>query len=70
MNHKWRKGELPQLCERCGILRQRKTFRLLMAITDHPPYNHYLYETKMVYTGIEMPTTTKRPECKIKTNQP
>ena len=69
MNHKWRKGELPQLCERCGILRQRKTFRLLMAITDHPPYNHYLYETKIVYTGIEMPTTTKRPEC-IKTNQP
>src|SRR5436189_289772 len=26
MNHKWRKGEFPQLCLNCGILRSRKRF--------------------------------------------
>jgi len=61
-NHKWRKGGFPQLCTECGILRQRRTFKTLMAIVNHPPWEAYKYETKMVYTDING-TTVKRPEC-------
>lgn len=61
-NHKWRKGGFPQLCTKCGILRSRKTFKLCMAIMNHPPWEAYVYETKMVYTD-ESGTTVKRPEC-------
>ena len=61
-NHKWRKGGFPQLCTKCGILRQRKTFKILMAIVNHPPWETYKYETKMTYTNINE-TTVKRPEC-------
>lgn len=46
-NHKWRKGGFPQLCERCGILRERRTLK---------------HETKIVYTNINK-TTLKRPNC-------
>jgi len=60
--HKWRKGGLPQLCLRCGILRSRKTFKIRMAITNYPPYDHYKYESKMVYTDING-TLLKRPNC-------
>jgi hypothetical protein len=59
--HKWRKGSFPQLCEKCGILRQRKTFALRMAIVGNKDY--FKYETKMTYTDINK-TTVKRPECK------
>ena len=62
-NHKWRKGDFPQLCLRCGILRSRKTFKLLMATVNHPPWNVYKYFSKMVYTDIDK-TTDERPECK------
>lgn len=62
MKHKWRKGAIPQLCEKCGIIRSRKTFKYLMAITNKPPYNHYKYETKLVYTDIEK-TVDKAPDC-------
>lgn len=63
--HNWRKGGYPQLCKNCGILRERKTFKFLMAITNTPPYDHYKYETKMVYTyGPAGPIETPiRPEC-------
>lgn len=60
MNHKWRKDGFPQLCLRCGILRQRETFKLRMAIVGSRDY--YKYETKMVYTDING-TTTERPDC-------
>lgn len=46
-NHKWRSGGFPQLCERCGILRERRTLK---------------YVTKIVYTNINK-TTPKRPNC-------
>ena len=62
MNHKWRKGGFPQLCERCGILRQRRTFKIRMAIMNHPPWEAFAYETKMVYTNIKG-STTERPDC-------
>ena len=47
--HRWMKGGLPQLCLDCGTIRSRETFKYLMAITNNPPYNHYKYETKMIY---------------------
>ena len=36
-NHSWDGNT----CLRCGIKRVRRYWRLLMAITDFPPYNHY-----------------------------
>ncbi len=66
MNHKWRKGDLPQLCLKCGILRNRKTLKLLMAsVGDRDVFK---YETKMVYTSITS-TTVKRPDCKKTSKQ-
>lgn len=62
MRHKWRKGEMPQLCENCGLIRTRKTFKYLMAISNKPPYNHYKYESKVVYKTGEM-TIYKAPPC-------
>jgi hypothetical protein len=35
--HRWKNNK----CVRCGISRKRKYWKLLMAITNHPPYNHY-----------------------------
>lgn len=67
MNHKWRKGGLPQLCERCGILRSRKTFKLHMATVNHPPWDVYKYESKIVYTDING-TAVKRPDCKLESD--
>lgn len=60
--HKWRKGGLPQLCLNCGILRDRQTFKILMAVVNHPPWNLFKYETRMVYTNIEK-TFHKAPSC-------
>ena len=62
-NHKWRVGDYPQLCLRCGCIRNRKAFKYLMAITNQYPYNHYKYETKLVYTTLKE-TTEIRPDCK------
>ncbi len=33
-----------------------------MALMNHPPWEAFAYETKMVYTDING-TTVKRPEC-------
>jgi len=63
--HKWDKYN-GDTCLKCGITRQKKTFKLLMAITYHPPYDHYKYEQKYVYTignGKDRRQTTERPEC-------
>lgn len=63
--HKWRKGALPQLCERCGIIRSRETRKYKMAITNHPPYDHYKYETVMVYQSPDK-KYDKAPSCILK----
>jgi hypothetical protein len=63
INHKWLKGGLPQECAKCGLLRSRKTFKIRMAIMNHPPWEAFIYETKMVYTTING-TTVNRPNCK------
>lgn len=60
--HKWIKGGFPQLCEICGILRHTKTFKTRTAIVNHPPWEIFKYETKMVYVDA-IKTTRVRPEC-------
>ena len=60
--HKWSKGPWPNECVRCGLIRTRRTFKYLMAITNKPPYNHYKYESKMVYMSAEM-TIYKAAPC-------
>lgn len=64
-NHKWREGLLPQSCRNCGIIRSRQTFKTLMAVVNHPHWEVYKYESKIVYTTVNK-TTAKRPECKGK----
>lgn len=60
--HKWIKGHLPQVYEKCGIIRNRITLRFRMAITNHPPYDHYKYETVMRYFTPEK-KYDKAPSC-------
>lgn len=64
--HTWRKGGYPQICKACGMFRERKTFKILMAISGTPPYDHYKYESKMIYIhyphGVEI-EHHKAPVC-------
>lgn len=61
--HKWRKGAMPQLCLNCGLIRSRVTFKYLMSITNKPPYNHFKYETRIVYSDTKL-TYNTAPNCK------
>lgn len=57
--HRW----IGNQCIKCGLLRERKTGKLLMAISSQPPYNHYKYESYYEYNdGLRK--TNKRPDCK------
>lgn len=57
--HRWIQNQ----CVKCGLLRERKTQRLLMAITNHPPYDHYIYKQYFEYNdGFKK--MDKRPDCK------
>lgn len=58
MNHKWEND----CCKKCGLVRIKKTFKLLMAIVGS--VNHYKYERLWTYTDINGYLGTKRPECK------
>lgn len=68
IRHSWGKNNK---CGCCGIVRVRKSWSRLMAITDHPPYNHYQRGTGWWY-GMPSeadPNTVRsigftRPECK------
>ena len=57
-NHRWKDN----VCVHCGCKRTRKTFKYLMAITDYPPYDHYMYEQGYIYETGEQ-TTRERPFC-------
>lgn len=50
-------------CCKCGLSRKRKIFKYLMAITSTPPYDHYMYGTKLVYMRGDN-ELIKRPDCK------
>lgn len=58
MRHRWQNN----VCVNCGLKRKRKGWKLRMAITDFPPYDHYLRGTDWVYYGDGTPTF-KRPDC-------
>jgi hypothetical protein len=57
-NHRWNDNK----CVHCGITRFKKTFKYLMAITNNPPYDHYLYKQRYVYTDGEQ-SRRNRPYC-------
>lgn len=57
-NHRWKDNK----CIRCGVTRVKKTFRYRMAITNHPPYDHYIYEQVYIYSDGEQ-TRRERPYC-------
>ncbi len=63
MNHRWNKQDA---CINCGILREKRTIKTLMAITNSSPYNHYVYENKYHYLTGEKPATIIRPNCSNK----
>ncbi len=59
--HSW----VGNMCCKCGVLRERRTIKLRMAITSTPPYDHYKYESKMAYLPPRQSEWTfKRPDCK------
>lgn len=60
MNHKWVENK----CINCGITREKKSWRMLMAITDTPPYDHYKYGKTYAYFFEPKIYTFKRPDCK------
>lgn len=71
MNHRWKDN----VCVHCGIVRERKYWKLLMAITDTQPYDHYQRGVDWRY-GIpnEDGVTVKsigfeRPDCQKTKNK-
>lgn len=59
MRHKWGNGNV---CLICGVEREMRTVKLLMAIVNHPPWEAYKYERKYFYlVGKEL--TPMRPDC-------
>jgi hypothetical protein len=60
-NHNW----IGNTCRKCGLLRESKTRKILMATVNHPPWDIYRYEQyHEYYDGHEM--TNKRPDCRAK----
>lgn len=59
--HKWKN----EVCQRCGVKREKHTFKYLMAANGIPPYDHYQYEQGYIYIN-EKGKTKQRPECIIK----
>lgn len=59
MNHKWKDN----VCTKCGIKRKKHTFKIHMAVMNHPPWNAWRYERVWVFFFNEAHMITKRPEC-------
>lgn len=59
-NHTW---DETNTCIWCGLKRKRHTVRHRMAITNHPPYDHYMYERKMAYSMDGQKWSFIRPNC-------
>lgn len=57
MNHKWKDNT----CVNCGLKREKKSWKLLMCIVNHPPYDVYKYGKNWWY-GKE--NQFIRPDCK------
>ena len=67
MNHRWENN----VCKNCGLHRVKRGWKLLMAISNTPPYNHYQYGNSWFY-GEQHPESKilikslgfERPDCK------
>lgn len=57
-NHRW----VGNTCNKCGLIRERKTHIQIMVIVNHPPWEVTKRESKFRYhNGTEW--TWKRPDC-------
>ncbi len=61
MNHKWDENNK---CKVCGLEREMRTEKLLMAIVNHPPWEAYRYERKYAYSFDLKKWSFVRPTCK------
>lgn len=64
IRHKWSKAKGGHTCSVCGLFKFRYSEKLLMAITNSSPYNHYKY---IQHTGYLLPNNgdmiTELPSC-------
>lgn len=61
MNHRWKDDQ----CIHCGIKRKRKSWKLLMAISEDGFKNYYRYGKNWWYSSDDFKTGTfQRPDCK------
>ena len=65
MNHKW---DEKNKCVNCGIFRERKTWRRLMAMVGGKDY--YQYGTSFFYSLDKKKYFIERPDCNLIPNQP
>jgi hypothetical protein len=61
--HKWNGAKKVNVCVKCGLKKFRVSERLLMAITNHPPYNHYKYIQTFNYMDNKDNYYKTLPEC-------
>ena len=68
MNHRWHDAYSKdnKYCRRCGVHRERRTRKILMAMVNHPPWEVYKYESLWWYWfGTDIKSGSfKRPNCK------
>lgn len=60
MNHKWKDN----ICVHCGIKREMKTWKLLMAMVGSRDYYQYGRQYYYTVNGVKK-GTFKRPECQL-----
>lgn len=62
INHRWDKNNV---CINCGLRRKMETQKLLMAISNTKPYDHYQSLRRYIYWTHEDHKTFERPDCKL-----
>jgi hypothetical protein len=62
MNHKWENN----VCVNCGLTRERRYWKQLMAIVNHPPWEAYRTGVSYWYGNRYK---FNRPSCPIDTKQ-
>lgn len=64
IRHKWDKVKGGHRCNICELFKFKYSEKILMAISDTPPFNHYKYKQ---YTGYLLPNNgdmvTDLPSC-------
>lgn len=67
MRHRW---DDSGRCKNCGLEREMRTEKLLMAIVNHPPWNSYKYSSRYAYSFDLRKWSFVRPDCKKLNNPP